>query len=142
MTLPFRLAASTALALTLMASAAAATPRVVASIKPVHSITAAIMKGAGEPELLLDAAVSEHTAQLKPSQVEALQNADLIVVVGDNLEAFFRLPPSLVCKVRGALECDETIDQHHFLMRHVPSRTGIRVVQLNLQARRIVLEFL
>ena len=48
------------------------------------------MQGAGEPELLLDAAVSEHTAQLKPSQVEALQNADLILVVGDNLEAFFR----------------------------------------------------
>ncbi|MGE3875753.1 MAG: zinc ABC transporter substrate-binding protein, partial [Parvibaculaceae bacterium] len=37
---------------------------------------------------LLDAAVSEHTAQLTPSQVEAMQNADLIVVVGENLEAF------------------------------------------------------
>ena len=79
-----------ALALTLMASSAIAAPRVVASIKPIHSIAASIMKGAGEPELLLDAAVSEHTAQLKPSQVEALQNADLILVVGDNLEAFFR----------------------------------------------------
>ncbi|MBL8894585.1 MAG: zinc ABC transporter substrate-binding protein ZnuA [Rhizobiales bacterium] len=90
MNLALRLAAGTALALALMASAAGAAPRVVASIKPIHSIAASIMKGAGEPELLLDAAVSEHTAQLKPSQVEALQNADLILVVGDNLEAFFR----------------------------------------------------
>lgn len=63
-------------------------PRVVATIKPVHSIAANVMAGIAEPELLLDAAVSEHTAQLTPSQVEAMQNADLIVVVGDNLEAF------------------------------------------------------
>jgi zinc transport system substrate-binding protein len=46
------------------------------------------MAGVAEPHLLLDAAVSEHTAQLTPSQVEAMQNADLIVVVGENLEAF------------------------------------------------------
>jgi zinc transport system substrate-binding protein len=74
----------------LTATASLAAPRVVASIKPIHAIAASVMQGAGEPELLLDAAVSEHTAQLKPSQVAALQNADLIIVVGDNLEAFFR----------------------------------------------------
>lgn len=65
-----------------------AAPRVVATIKPIHSIAANVMAGIAEPELLLDAAVSEHTAQLTPSQVEAMQNADLILVVGDNLEAF------------------------------------------------------
>ena len=70
------------------ASPSLAAPRVVATIKPVHSIAANVMAGIAEPQLLLDAAVSEHTAQLTPSQVEAMQNADLIVVVGDNLEAF------------------------------------------------------
>lgn len=65
-----------------------AAPRVVATIKPIHSIAANVMAGVAEPKLLLDAAVSEHTAQLTPSQVEAMQNADLIVVVGENLEAF------------------------------------------------------
>jgi zinc transport system substrate-binding protein len=85
-----RLAAGVTFAVTLSATASLAAPRVVASIKPIHSIAASVMQGAGEPELLLDAAVSEHTAQLKPSQVAALQNADLIIVVGDNLEAFFR----------------------------------------------------
>ena len=90
--MPFsvRLAAGMTLAFMLAATSAMAAPRVVASIKPLHSIAASVMQGVGEPELLLDAAVSEHTAQLKPSQVEALQNADLILVVGDNLEAFFR----------------------------------------------------
>jgi len=90
MTYSARLAAGMTLTLLLTATSALAAPRVVASIKPIHSIAASVMQGVGEPELLLDAAVSEHTAQLKPSQVEALQNADLILVVGDNLEAFFR----------------------------------------------------
>jgi zinc transport system substrate-binding protein len=82
-----RLATACLLAMAL-ASPSLAAPRVVATIKPIHSIAANVMAGIAEPQLLLDAAVSEHTAQLTPSQVEAMQNADLIVVVGDNLEAF------------------------------------------------------
>lgn len=73
---------------TALSTTSLAAPRVVATIKPIHSIAANVMAGIAEPELLLDAAVSEHTAQLTPSQVEAMQNADLIIVVGDNLEAF------------------------------------------------------
>ena len=81
----FALAAAFALGLSTTSLAA---PKVVATIKPIHSIAANVMAGVAEPRLLLDAAVSEHTAQLTPSQVEAMQNADLIVVVGENLEAF------------------------------------------------------
>ena len=65
--------------LALLASPSLAAPKVVATIKPIHSIAANVMAGVGEPHLLLDAAVSEHTAQLTPSQVAAMQNADLIV---------------------------------------------------------------
>jgi zinc transport system substrate-binding protein len=82
-----RLVLAAAFAAALGASGHAA-PRVVATIKPIHSIAANVMAGVAEPKLLLDAAVSEHTAQLTPSQVEAMHNADLIVVVGENLEAF------------------------------------------------------
>ena len=84
-TVRFALAAAFALGLSTTSLAA---PKVVATIKPIHSIAANVMAGVAEPRLLLDAAVSEHTAQLTPSQVEAMQNADLIVVVGENLEAF------------------------------------------------------
>jgi zinc transport system substrate-binding protein len=72
----------------MLAAPALAAPIVVTSIKPLQSIAAAVMKGVDEPVLLLDAGVSEHTAQLRPSQVETLTTADLIVVVGENLEAF------------------------------------------------------
>ncbi len=77
-----------ALATIMLAGTAAAAPRVVVSIKPIHGIVAAVMQGVGKPDLLIDAAISEHTAQLKPSQLELLTGADLIVVVGENLEAF------------------------------------------------------
>lgn len=73
---------------TALSTSSLAAPRVVATIKPIHSIAANVMAGIADPRLLLDAAVSEHTAQLTPSQVEAMKNADLIVVVGENLEAF------------------------------------------------------
>lgn len=82
-----RLAFAACFTMALSASSLAA-PKVVATIKPIHSIAANVMAGIAEPRLLLDAAVSEHTAQLTPSQVEAMQNADLIMVVGENLEAF------------------------------------------------------
>jgi zinc transport system substrate-binding protein len=72
----------------LLSTTSLAAPKVVATIKPLHSIVANVMAGVAEPRLLLDAAMSEHTAQLTPSQVAAMQNADLIVVVGENLEAF------------------------------------------------------
>ena len=83
-----RFALACLFATALSTASLAAAPRVVATIKPIHSIAANVMAGIAEPQLLLDAAVSEHTAQLTPSQVEAMQNADLIMVVGDNLEAF------------------------------------------------------
>ncbi len=84
-TVRFALAAIFAAALS---SPSLASPKVVATIKPIHSIAANVMAGVAEPKLLLDAALSEHTAQLTPSQVEAMHNADLIIVVGENLEAF------------------------------------------------------
>ena len=44
---------------------AADAPVVVTSIKPIHSLVAAIMQGVGEPELIVDGAASPHTYSLK-----------------------------------------------------------------------------
>ena len=62
--------------------------KVVASIKPVHSLVSFVMKGAGEPVLLVDGAGSPHNYALKPSQARQLQNADIVFWVGHDLEAF------------------------------------------------------
>jgi zinc transport system substrate-binding protein len=63
-------------------------PKVVASIKPIHSIAAAIMKGVGTPELLVDGAASPHTYSLRPSQARSLSQADLVIYVSHDLEHF------------------------------------------------------
>ncbi|OSQ44505.1 zinc ABC transporter substrate-binding protein ZnuA [Thalassospira sp. MCCC 1A01428] len=73
-------------------SQAADAPHVVASIKPIHSIAAAIMQGVGEPELLVKGAASPHTYSLRPSEASALQNADLVIYVSPDLEAFLNKP--------------------------------------------------
>ena len=67
---------------TLFASAA---PRVVVSIKPLHSLVAGVMKGVGEPYLLMKGVASPHTFSLKPSDAGELERARVIFWVGDIL---------------------------------------------------------
>ncbi len=63
-------------------------PSVVASIKPIHSLVASVMEGVGEPKLLVRGGASPHTYSMRTSDAAALQDADLVVWVGPNLEAF------------------------------------------------------
>ncbi len=64
-----------------------AAPQVVASIKPVHSLIAGIMQGVGIPGLLIQGGESPHNFNLKPSDMRLLQQADLILWVGPDVEA-------------------------------------------------------
>ncbi|KPB02689.1 zinc ABC transporter substrate-binding protein [Ahrensia marina] len=83
------------LASTLLASTtvfANAEVNVVASIKPVHSLVAAVMEGVGEPGLIVEGAGSPHTFALKPSQAKMLEAADVVFWVGHDLEAFLEKP--------------------------------------------------
>lgn len=60
--------------------------RVVASIKPVHSLVSAVMAGVGEPHLIIRGAASPHTFTMRPSDAAALEDADVIFMVGDTME--------------------------------------------------------
>lgn len=71
---------------------AKAEPKVLASIKPVHSLVSAVMQGVAEPEILVDGAGSPHNYSLKPSQARRLEKADLIFWIGHDLEAFLDKP--------------------------------------------------
>jgi len=66
---------------------------VVTSIKPLHSLTSYIMEGVGEPKLIIDGVASPHNFQIKPSHAKMLQNADLVIWIGEDLESF--LPTAL-----------------------------------------------
>lgn len=73
-------------------AAQAEPPKVVASIKPIHSLVAAVMQGVGQPDLLVKGSASAHTYSLKPSDAKALAAATLIVRVGPTFEGFLDKP--------------------------------------------------
>ncbi len=76
----------------LAAGPALAQAKVVASVKPIHSLVAGVMEGVGEPTLLVKGAASPHTYALKPSDAQALRDAQLVVWVGESLESFLEKP--------------------------------------------------
>jgi len=69
-----------------------ASPRVSISIAPIHSLASGLMEGIGEPILILDQAVSPHLYSLTPKQRLELENSDLIIWVGPELESFLAKP--------------------------------------------------
>src|SRR5690625_893526 len=79
-------------ALSLLTAPVAAAPSVVASILPLHSLTAALMAGVGEPRLLVEGAASPHSFSLKPSDARALDEAELVIWIGEGLESFLQRP--------------------------------------------------
>ena len=73
-------------------AAADAAVRVVASIKPVHSLVSAVMAGVGEPHLIIRGAVSPHTFSMRPSDAAMLENARVIFLIGESLETSLARP--------------------------------------------------
>ncbi len=87
-----RISALSICLLTALSIPTLADTKVVASIKPIQSIAAAVMHGAGTPALLVDAASSPHTYTLTPTNAGALQEAQLVLWIGPELEAFLKKP--------------------------------------------------
>jgi zinc transport system substrate-binding protein len=75
------------LVVSLCSASSQADLKVVASIMPIHSLVSGLMSGINEPYLLISSNQSPHTMTLKPSDARALNQADLIVWVGESLES-------------------------------------------------------
>ena len=72
--------------------------KVVASIKPIHSLVSYVMDGVGKPDVIVDGYNSPHGFSLKPSHAKMIENADLIIWVGEDLEAFLEKPLNTISK--------------------------------------------
>ena len=79
-------------------SYANADTKVIASIKPLHSLISYVMDGVGTPDLLVDGSSSPHTFQLKPSHATMLQEADIVFWIGEDLESFLETPLESIAK--------------------------------------------
>ena len=81
--------------------------KVVASIKPIHSLVSYLMDGVGKPDLIVDEYASPHGFAMKPSHAKMLQNADLIFWVGEDLENFLEKPLKSIAKNAEKIELME-----------------------------------
>ena len=81
--------------------------KVVASIKPIHSLASYLMDGVGKPDLIVDGYASPHGFAMKPSHAKMLQNADLIFWVGEDLENFLEKPLKSIAKKAEKIELME-----------------------------------
>ena len=91
-------AALTMALLARLAAPASAAPKVVVSIKPLHSLVAGVMKGVGEPHLLIKGAASPHTFSLKPSDAREIERARVIFWVGELLAPSLERPLEVLPK--------------------------------------------
>ena len=74
------------LATALLAQAAAAdVPKVIADIPPVQSLVAQVMGELAVPGLLIEPGADAHSFQMRPSQMGALAEADLVFWVGHEM---------------------------------------------------------
>lgn len=81
-----------AVALCVTASPAMATPAVLATIKPIHSLVAGVMAGVGTPDLLIGGAASVHSYSFKPSDARKIAGASVIFEVSPDLETYLNAP--------------------------------------------------
>ncbi len=81
--------------------------KVVASIKPIHSLATYLMDGIAKPDLIVDGYSSPHGFALKPSHAKMLQNADIIFWVGEDLENFLVKPLNSIAKKAEKIELME-----------------------------------
>lgn len=73
-------------------SISAASAAVITSIRPLGFIASAIADGVTPTEVLLPDGASPHDYALRPSDVQRLQSADLVIWVGPEMEAFLGKP--------------------------------------------------
>ncbi|MFV3073871.1 zinc ABC transporter substrate-binding protein [Niveispirillum fermenti] len=100
-------------------AAAPPPPKVVVSVKPLHSLVAGIMQGAGEPYLLVRGAASPHAFALRPSDARALADAQLIVWAGPMMETFLERPLSTLARGATLLTLSQSAG-----VRLLPTRAG------------------
>ena len=97
----------------LMTGTAFADPiNVAADIAPLHSIVQRVMDGVGTADLIIQPGASPHEYSLRPSEAAALQNADLVFWIGDDLTPWLTdtietLAPN--ADVTAVLESNDTI---------------------------------
>ncbi|MEM9223772.1 MAG: zinc ABC transporter substrate-binding protein [Pseudomonadota bacterium] len=79
----------TAALMSTVAAPALAAPQVAVDILPVHSLVSRVMDGVGEPTLVVQPGASPHGYAMRPSEAAAVEAADIVFFVGEELSPMF-----------------------------------------------------
>ena len=80
----------TSIAVLMGGTAIADVPNVAVDIAPAHSLVARVMQGVGEPNLIVQPGASPHEYSLRPSEASALQEADVVFWIGEDLTPWMK----------------------------------------------------
>jgi zinc transport system substrate-binding protein len=106
------------------AQAATTTARVVVSISPLQALVSGVMQGVAEPTLLLNNSQSPHHANLRPSQMRALNEARLVFWIGPQMETFL---PSVLSNLGAQTKTVALMDNpklHTLALRNTHNEIG------------------
>lgn len=78
-------------------------PSVAVDIAPVHSIVSAVMGDLGQPDLIVAPGASPHGYNLRPSEARSLDQADLVVWIGEALVPWMADPVDSLASGASAL---------------------------------------
>jgi len=101
----------------LTGAAWAKVPQVAVSIKPIHSLVAAVMEGVGAPSLIVKGTGSEHGYALRPEDARILVNADIVFWIGPQMETFLQRPLDTLSTKAQKIELGEVPGVEHVAMR-------------------------
>ncbi|WP_171238784.1 zinc ABC transporter substrate-binding protein [Ruegeria sp. HKCCA5763] len=93
-------------------TALADAPYVAVDIAPIHSLVARVMDGVGTPDLIVAPGASPHEYNLRPSEAAALQEADLVFWMGEDLTPWMENAIDTLAEgatVTSMLEADGTV---------------------------------
>ena len=79
---------TTAIAAAILSFSAAASATIVTSVKPLGFIASSIANGITDTEVLVPAGASPHDYSLKPSDVQKLKSAEMLIWIGEDVDAF------------------------------------------------------
>ncbi|MDF1706717.1 MAG: zinc ABC transporter substrate-binding protein [Paracoccaceae bacterium] len=88
----------------LSTAALAEVPQVATDIAPVHSLVAQVMGDLGAPALIVRPGASPHGYAMRPSEAQALEQADLVVWIGEGLTPWLEGPVETLGEGAAVLE--------------------------------------
>ncbi|MBR0574592.1 MULTISPECIES: zinc ABC transporter substrate-binding protein ZnuA [Pasteurellaceae] len=124
----------TTLSLAILGMATVTHANVLTTIKPLGFIANAITDGVTETDVLLPTSASPHDYSLKPSDVQKLKSASLVVWIGDEMETFLeksieKLPQSYVLTLESIPEIKEIVE-------HTDKRVRIKLDEKHHNAHK------